>query len=84
MLDSGALTALVLADLPTLAARLLYIAAFGLGSVGGMAILTGLAGLPLRRFLSQGPARVLVLGAAGALAVCIGAWWGWEAASPLL
>ena len=81
---SGALTALVMADLPTLSARLLYIAAFGLGSVGGMAILTGLAGLPLRRLVGHGSARALVLGAAGALAVCIGTWWGWEAASAWL
>lgn len=78
---SGALTALVLADLPTLPAQLLYITAFGLGSVGGMALLTGLAGLPLRRFVGHGSARALVLGAAGALSVCIGIWWGWEAAS---
>ncbi|MDY7232273.1 hypothetical protein [Hyalangium rubrum] len=81
---SGALTALVLADLPTATARLLYIVAFGLGSVGGMAVLTGLAGLPLRRLVGQGSARALVLGAAGALSVCIGAWWGWEAASSWL
>ncbi|MBJ6760333.1 hypothetical protein JGU66_06130 [Myxococcaceae bacterium JPH2] len=78
---SGALTALVLAELPTVGTRLLYILAFGLGSVTGMAALTGLAGLPLRRLAGNGSARAAVLGLAGALSVFIGTWWGWEAVS---
>src|SRR5437870_2594854 len=46
---SGALTALVLATLPTTAARLTYMMLFGLGSTLGMAALTGLLGWPLAR-----------------------------------
>ena len=46
---SGALTALVLAMLPTTAARLTYVALFGLGSTLGMAALSGLLGWPLAR-----------------------------------
>ncbi|NBD12287.1 MULTISPECIES: urease accessory protein [Corallococcus] len=78
---SGALTALVMAELPSLNAQLLYIATFGLGSVLGMAALTGLAGLSLRRMAQRTPTRVALLGAAGALSVVIGLWWGWDAAS---
>src|SRR3954462_1823278 len=44
---SGALTALVLATLPTTAARLTYMIVFGLGSTLGMAALSGLLGWPL-------------------------------------
>src|SRR5262249_49187444 len=46
---SGALTALVLATLPTTMARLVYITLFGLGSTVGMAALSGLLGWPLGR-----------------------------------
>ena len=46
---SGALTALVLATLPSTAARLTYMALFGLGSTLGMAALSGLLGWPLGR-----------------------------------
>ncbi|HKE20669.1 MAG TPA: hypothetical protein VKB80_37600, partial [Kofleriaceae bacterium] len=41
---SGALTALVVADLPDVPSRLIYIVLFGFGSVVGMASLSGLAG----------------------------------------
>jgi hypothetical protein len=46
---SGALTALVLTTLPSTAARLTYMAVFGLGSTIGMAALSGLLGWPLAR-----------------------------------
>jgi ABC-type nickel/cobalt efflux system permease component RcnA len=59
---SGALTALVLASLPSTASRLAYITLFGLGSVAGMAVLSGLAGFPLAH-LGKNPRaeRVLAL-----------------------
>src|SRR5205809_81625 len=47
---SGALTALVLATLPSTSARLAYMLLFGLGSTVGMAALSGLLGWPLARF----------------------------------
>jgi len=72
---SGALTALVLAELPTAEARLGYIALFGLGSVAGMALLTGLAGLPLMRVARAPRAAALLLGVAGVLSVGIGGFW---------
>src|SRR5262249_16860611 len=46
---SGALTALVLATLPSTAARLTYMLVFGLGSTLGMAALSGVIGWPLAR-----------------------------------
>ncbi|HZS37029.1 MAG TPA: urease accessory protein [Polyangia bacterium] len=58
---SGALTALVLASLPSLASRLVYIALFGIGSVAGMALLSGLAGFPLQ-LLGKNPHAARWLG----------------------
>lgn len=46
---SGALTALVITLLPSMAARLGYLALFGAGSIVGMAVLSGLLGWPLAR-----------------------------------
>ena len=82
---SGALTALVVARLPTAFARLLYIALFGAGSAIGMACLTGLAGWPLAR-LSRSSPRLLsgVTGAAGAISLLLGAFWGWSAIRALM
>lgn len=73
---SGALTALVLAELPSSAARLSYIALFGAGSVVGMAMLTGLAGVPLMRAAKSPRAAAWVLGLAGWLSSAVGVWWG--------
>jgi len=81
---SGALTALVVARLPTASSRLLYIALFGAGSAIGMACLTGLAGWPLARM--QGSPRLLraVTGAAGAISLLLGSFWGWSAIRALM
>ena len=50
---SGALTALVLTTLPTMAARITYISLFGLGSTLGMAALSGVLGWPMARLGSS-------------------------------
>lgn len=72
---SGALTALVIAAMPTLLGRLLYIAMFGAGSALGMALLSGALGVPLAR-LSARPHlyRGLSLGA-GVFSVAFGIYW---------
>ena len=77
---SGALTVVVAAELPTTAARLAYIALFGLGSVMGMAALSGIVGWPVAR-LARRPivSRVFFL-AAGATSTVLGFFW----AGPLL
>jgi len=60
MAGSAALMILVLATIPSALAGLIYIAVFGLGSVGGMLIMSSLISLPFiltrQRFnvLSQG------------------------------
>ena len=74
---SGALTALVLTTLPSTAARLAYMALFGLGSTLGMAVLSGLLGWPLAR---MGSHRTLARGislAVGCVSIVLGLAWGY-------
>ena len=74
---SGALTALVLATLPTTAARLTYMALFGIGSTIGMAALSGLLGWPLARVGSHhAVARGMSL-AVGCASTALGIAWGY-------
>jgi hypothetical protein len=74
---SGALTALVLATLPSTAARVTYMALFGLGSTAGMAALSGLLGWPLGRLARhRGLARGVSL-AVGCSSTLLGLWWGY-------
>ena len=81
---SGALTTLALAALPTVTARLMYIALFGLGSVVGMAALTGLAGWPLARLDARGGLPRWMLGATGGFSLLLGLTWGWSALRAVL
>jgi hypothetical protein len=74
---SGALTALVVATLPSTAARITYMAVFGLGSTLGMAALSGLLGWPLAR---AGQNRSLARGlsaAVGCVSTVLGLFWGY-------
>lgn len=80
---SGALTALVLAELPTASARLSYIALFGIGSVAGMSLLTGLAGVPLMKLARAPRLAAGLLLFAGTFSTGVGAWWGWAALQSL-
>jgi hypothetical protein len=76
---SGALTTLAIAALPTIGTRLLYIGLFGLGSVIGMAGLTGLAGWPLARLDAKGGPARWMLATTGAFSLLLGLSWGWSA-----
>jgi High-affinity nickel-transport protein len=81
---SGALTALVLATLSSTAARITYMALFGLGSTLGMAVLSGLLGWPLAR---MGANRRVVRGMSlvvGAVSIVLGVVWGYPLTSRLL
>jgi sulfite exporter TauE/SafE len=72
---SGALTALVFARLPDAAARILYIAVFGIGSIAGMAIASGLAGATLR-LVARGRATRRWIGlATGLVSIVVGIAW---------
>ena len=81
---SGALTALVLATLPSTAARLTYMVVFGLGSTLGMAALSGLLGWPLARAgQNRSLARALSL-AVGCASTVLGVVWGYPVAGKVL
>lgn len=73
---SGAMTALVLANLPSATARLLYIALFGMGSLLGMALLSGLLGFSLSRLGRRPQVLRAVSAATGLGSVGYGLYWG--------
>jgi high-affinity nickel-transport protein len=73
---SGGLTALVFAELPSNGARIIYMVLFGAGSVAGMALASGLAGMSLAR-VARAPETLRRIGAlAGALSIIVGVAWG--------
>ena len=72
---SGALTAIAFAELPGARARLLYKTLLGPGSIAGMALASGAAGVTLRViFRSRGARRGLAL-VAGGLSITVGVMW---------
>jgi hypothetical protein len=81
---SGALTALVLATLPTMASQLAYLTLFGLGSTLGMAALSGLVGWPLARLGTHHAVARGVTLAVGCVSTALGVVWGWAAFGRLL
>ncbi|HEY1404677.1 MAG TPA: hypothetical protein VGB05_11155 [Pyrinomonadaceae bacterium] len=76
---SAALTLLVLAQVDSAALGLLYLAVFGLGSISGMVLMSGLVGLPFalaaRRVsgLHYGLQTI-----AGAVSIVFGMWYAYE------
>ena len=81
---SGALTALVVATLPSTATRLGYLALFGIGSTLGMVALSGLLGWQIARMGSdRAVVRVFSL-AVGSVSTVLGLFWGYPLLSRLL
>ena len=74
---SGALTALVLTTLPTTAARVTYLALFGLGSTLSMAALSGLLGWPLARLGTHHAVARGVSFLVGCCSTALGFAWGY-------
>lgn len=72
---SGALTALVVAQLPTTGARLAYIGLFGLGSMLGMALLSGLVGVPLVALGKRPQVLRSLAVATGTISMALGIFW---------
>jgi hypothetical protein len=81
---SGALTALVLATLPSTAARLTYMTLFGLGSTLSMAALSGLLGWPLARIGNHHAVGRSVSGLVGCASILLGLLWGYPLVGRLL
>lgn len=73
---SGALTALVFTQLPGTTARILYMTLFGVGSIVGMAIASGLAGAALQLAAQSESVRRRIGLATGVLAIVVGLLWG--------
>ena len=81
---SGALTALVVATLPSTATRLGYLALFGVGSTVGMVALSGLLGWQIARMGSdRSVVRTFSL-AVGCVSTVLGLFWGYPLLSRLL
>ena len=72
---SGALTALAFARLPTAGARVLYMVVFGAGSVAGMAIATGLAGVALQHVARGQATRRWLAITTGLVSCAVGVSW---------
>jgi len=72
---TGAITALALASMPNAIAALAYIALFALGSIGGMALLTGVAGIPIERLARRPAAHATVIACVGAASLLVGVVW---------
>lgn len=76
---SAALTLLVLTEIPSAALGLLYLAVFGVGSVGGMLIMSGVVGIPFAvgsRAMARAHSALQI--AAGAFSVLFGLWYAYE------
>lgn len=81
---SGALTAVVMATIPSLGARLVYLLLFGVGSTLGMAALSGLMGWPIARVGTNGAvARCLSL-TVGCISIVLGLYWAYPLIGRLL
>jgi len=74
---SGALTALVMATIPSIGARLTYLALFGVGSTLGMAALSGLLGWPIARVGTHGGVARSISLAVGCISIILGLYWGY-------
>jgi high-affinity nickel-transport protein len=81
---SAAVALLALAAMPTTASALLYLAVFGLGTVGGMVALSFGLGAPLARVRSTPTLTRWVLGGSGALSVGVGLYLAYSVGSAAL
>jgi nitrile hydratase accessory protein len=81
---SGALTALVVASLPSTATRLGYLALFGVGTTVGMVALSGLLGWQIARMGSNGSVVRAFSLAVGCVSTVLGLFWGYPLVRGLL
>jgi high-affinity nickel-transport protein len=79
---SGALTLLVLTQIRSTWVGLLYLAIFGLGSIVGMLLMSGLIGLPFAltsKNLTTFHHRLQTV--AALLSICFGMWYAYQTGS---
>lgn len=81
---SGALTAVVVATLPSTATRLGYLALFGIGSTLGMVALSGLLGWQIARMGNHGAVIRTFSLAVGCVSTLLGLFWAYPFLSRLL
>lgn len=81
---SGALAAMVMAELPTALTGFTFMALYGLGAMCGMAALAGLAGVPLARVARMPRVVPALMVAAGVFSIALGGLWGWPLVGRLL
>jgi len=74
---SGAITALVVATLPSTATRLSYLLLFGMGTTAGMAVLSGLLGWPLARAGGHHTTVGILSMAVGGVSIALGLFWSY-------
>jgi hypothetical protein len=74
---TGGLTALALASIASAPLALAFVVLHALGSIAGMALLAGLAGVPLARLSKNRRALPLVVAAAGSFSLVLGVAWAW-------
>jgi hypothetical protein len=72
---SGALTALVVARLPSPLAGLIFMLVFGAGATLGMSLLAGAAGVPLSGLLRTRWGVPALLAATGSVSLVLGIAW---------
>lgn len=70
---SGALTALVFAQLPSAGERIVYLGLFGAGSIAGMAVASAIAGASLRAL--SAPLQRALLAGTGVVSIVLGVVW---------
>lgn len=76
---SGALTLLVLTQIPSALVGFLYLAVFGLGSIVGMLLMSGLVGLPFALGARRpGGLSTTLQTVAGALSLAFGLWYAYH------
>lgn len=72
---SGALTAAVVAELPSWTSALVYMLLFGVGSTFGMALLSGALGVPLSKAVTSPRGSAYIMAATGVLSCLLGVFW---------
>jgi hypothetical protein len=79
---SGALTLLVLTQTRSVSLGLTYLAAFGIGSVGGMALMSVLISLPFNATAGRPALNRSIRIVAGGLGLAFGLFYAWSQLYP--